>query len=234
MVVPVFGELLLVIGTSGRARCERSGRCDGCSRRRRCCEVAGAGYTGSLMTSVRTELRADGGRMERTDCCRTVVTNRAWRWAQRSTDADGANVFRRRLTDAAGADGTDRTRLLVVDAARKMQTRWKLRRSEGRCSCWWVPDDGRRTEVQPDWGRRIRRTDAGRRWTIQALSIGAALLAVINANPPAVDEDDELMQRQGHELMASETMAIMAASAAAAGGPLLQKRDQVADGISDD
>ncbi|KAL6002919.1 hypothetical protein ACLOJK_023141 [Asimina triloba] len=85
-------------------------------------------------------------------------------------------------------------------------------------------------------GRQIRWTDAGRRRTIQALSIGAALLAATNADPAAADEDDELIQRRGQELMASGTMAIAAASAAAAaaGGPLLQKRDRVADGISDD
>ncbi|KAL6012629.1 hypothetical protein ACLOJK_003118, partial [Asimina triloba] len=123
---------------------------------------------------------------------------------------------------AARADGTDRTRLLVVDATRKMPTRWKLRRSEGRCSCWWVPNDGRQTEVQPDGGRRIRRTDAGRRWTIQALSIRAALLATTNVDPAAADEDDELMQRRGQELMASGTVAI----AVVASRPLLRKRDR--------
>ncbi|KAL6004584.1 hypothetical protein ACLOJK_005139 [Asimina triloba] len=43
-----------------------------------------------------------------------------------------------------------------------------------------------------------------------------------------------LLQRRGQELMTSGTVAIAAASAATAGEPLLQKRDRIADGISDD
>ncbi|KAL6010618.1 hypothetical protein ACLOJK_001054 [Asimina triloba] len=43
-----------------------------------------------------------------------------------------------------------------------------------------------------------------------------------------------LLQRQRRELVVSGTVAIATASAAIADGPLLQKRDQVADGISND